>query len=113
MATRNNASNINNVNKVYGPIAASAKPKPKPVPSPTAVSQLDAYLRTANPETGRIDVVRKGTYKGKSYDVNPSTGKITLNVKDTKDLIAGNKRDKKSKQDITKIPGFKFGRGTE
>ena len=98
MATRNNASNTNNVNKVYGPIAASAKPKPKPVPSPTAVSQLDAYLRTANPETGRIDVVRKGTYKGKSYDVNPSTGKITLNAKDTKDYIAGMKRDKASRK---------------
>jgi len=60
--------------------------KPKPAPSPTSVSQLNAYLRTANPETGRIEVVRKGTYKGKSYDVDPKTGKITLNVKDTKQL---------------------------
>ena len=53
MATRDNAGNNSNVNKTYGPIAASAKPKPKPKPKP------------------------------------------------------------KSKQDITKIPGFQFGRGTE
>jgi len=49
MATRDNAGNNSNVNKTYGPIAASAKPTPKTKP----------------------------------------------------------------KQDITKIPGFKFGRGTE
>ena len=98
MATKMNAGDNSNVNKTYGPIAASAKPKPKPAPSPTAVSELNAYLRTANPETGRIDVVRKGTYRGKSYDVDPSTGKITLNAKDTKDYIAGMKRDKASRK---------------
>lgn len=49
MHSKNNAGDNKNVNKTFGPIAASAKPKPKPKP----------------------------------------------------------------KKDITKIPGFKFGRGTE
>ena len=35
MATKTNASDNSNVNKTYGPIAASAKPKPKPSPSKT------------------------------------------------------------------------------
>ena len=51
MHIKNHAGDNSNVNKTYGPIAASAKPKPKPKPKP--------------------------------------------------------------KKDITKIPGFQFGRGTE
>ena len=57
MYSKNNAGDNKNVNKTFGPIAASAKSKTTP-------------------------------YKG-----------------DTK--------KPKPKQDITKIPGFKFGRGTE
>ena len=34
------AGDNSNVNKTYGPIAASSKPKPKPAPSPTSVNQL-------------------------------------------------------------------------
>jgi hypothetical protein len=59
MHTKNNAGDNSNVNKTFGPIAASAKPKPKPKPRAS---------------------------------VKPGS---------------------KPKQDITKIPGFKFGRGTE
>jgi len=73
---------------------APIKLKPKPAPSPTAVSQLKPYLRFLNPETDRYDDIRKGIYKGKSYDVDPTTKKITLNVKDTKNYIDGLKRDK-------------------
>jgi len=70
--------------------------KPTPAPSPTSISQLKPYLRLKNPETGMMDDVRKGIFKGKSYDVDPVTKKITLNVKDTKSYIAGIKRDKAS-----------------
>ena len=66
---------------------------PKPNPNPTAASQLNVYLRTKNPTTGALDVPVKGTYKGKSYDVD-SNGKLSLNAKDTKDYTAGVARDR-------------------
>jgi len=77
-------------------VTLKAAVKPTPAPSPTSISQLKPYLRLKNPETGMMDDVRKGIFKGKSYDVNPVTKKITLNVKDTKSYIAGIKRDKAS-----------------
>jgi hypothetical protein len=78
MATRDNAGNNSNVNKTYGPIAASAKPKPKPAPSPTAVSQLKDVRATlmnipkdeqgnSLQYTDRDNNIYSGTYKGKSY----------------------------------------------
>ena len=78
MATKMNAGDNSNVNKTYGPIAASAKPKPKPAPSPTSVSQLkDVRATMMNiPEDEQGNSLRytdkdlniyNGTYKGKSY----------------------------------------------
>jgi hypothetical protein len=76
MATRDNAGNNSNVNKTYGPIAASAKPKP--APSPTAVSQLKdvraTLMNIPDDEQGNSlqytdkDLnIYSGTYKGKRY----------------------------------------------
>ena len=78
MATRDNAGNNSNVNKTYGPIAASAKPKPKPAPSPTSVSQLKdvraTLMNIPDDEQGNSlqytdkDLnIYSGTYKGKRY----------------------------------------------
>ena len=82
MATRDNAGNNSNVNKTYGPIAASAKPsfhkQPMPAPSPTAVSQLKnvraTLMNIPDDEQGNSlqytdkDLnIYSGTYKGKSY----------------------------------------------
>ena len=78
MATRDNAGNNSNVNKTYGPIAASAKTKPKPAPSPTSVSQLKdvraTLMNIPNDEQGNsLQYTEKdlniysGTYKGKQY----------------------------------------------
>ena len=73
---RNNAGNNSNVNKIYGPIAGSAKPTPKP--SPTSVSQLKdvraTLMNIPNDEQGNsLQYTEKdlniynGTYKGKQY----------------------------------------------
>ena len=46
MATKSNAGDNKNVNKTYGPIAASAKPKPKPS-SPEKFNVIDEAIGAA------------------------------------------------------------------
>ena len=80
MATKTNAGDNSNVNKTYGPIAASAKPKAvkTPAPKPTSVNQLKNVRATRMnvPEdeqgnslqyTDRDNNIYSGTYKGKEY----------------------------------------------
>jgi len=75
---RNNAGDNSNVNKTYGPIAASAKSKPKAAPSPTSVNQLNIDMATKamvpkgpNGEDLKFSKsdpnTYSGTYKGKRY----------------------------------------------
>ena len=72
------AGDNSNVNKTYGPIAASSKPKPKPAPSPTSVNQLKdvraTMMNIPKDEQGNSlqytdkDLnIYSGTYKGKQY----------------------------------------------
>lgn len=69
MATRDNAGNTQNVNKVYGPIAASAKSKSKP----KSIDDLDIQMSTLamvseeKKYTKDDPNVYKGTYKGQTY----------------------------------------------
>jgi hypothetical protein len=78
MATKMNSADNSNVNKTYGPIAASAKPKPKPAPSPTSYKQLNIDMATMaivpkgpNGEDLKFSKsdpnTYSGTYKGKRY----------------------------------------------
>jgi len=71
-----NAGDNSNVNKTYGPIAASAKPKPNP--TPTSVSQLKNVRSTlmmvpkdeqgnSLKYTNKDNNIYSGTYKGKEY----------------------------------------------
>jgi hypothetical protein len=76
MGTKMNAGDNSNVNKTYGPIAASAKPKPNP--TPTSVSQLKNVRSTlmmvpkdeqgnSLKYTNKDNNIYSGTYKGKEY----------------------------------------------
>jgi len=76
MGTKMNAGDNSNVNKTYGPIAASAKSKPNP--TPTSVSQLKNVRATlmmvpkdeqgnSLKYTNKDNNIYSGTYKGKEY----------------------------------------------
>jgi hypothetical protein len=78
MATKTNAGDNSNVNKVNGPIASSAKKTPKPAPSPTSYKQLNIDMATLamvpkgpNGEDLKFSKsdpnTYSGTYKGKRY----------------------------------------------
>jgi hypothetical protein len=78
MAIKTNVGDNSNVNKTYGPIAASAKKTPKPAPSPTSVNQLNIDMATMamvpkgpNGEDLKFSKsdpnTYSGTYKGKRY----------------------------------------------
>lgn len=89
-----------------------AGPKRKPTPKPTPTPKPESH-----PAIGWVEEERK-IGKGTSINDREAAAKARLYAGDNEYVnpaygpIAGSAKPK-PKQDITKIPGFKFGRGTE